>query len=142
MIVPDLNLMVYAYNTKAPHHSAAREWLETVLNGTQDVGFPWVVSTGFIRLMTHHSVVRNPLEPDHAVAIVRKWLSVPVAQVLNPGPRHLDILGTLLKSAGTAGNITTDAHIAAICIEHQARLFSNDTDMARFPGLVWTDPLQ
>ena len=141
MIIPDVNLLVYAYNADAPRHSAARVWLETLLNGGRAVGLPWAVACGFIRLMTHPRVVVSPLPPAVAVAIVASWLSCPNVSVLDPGTRHLEIFGALLEQLGVGGNLTTDAHLAALAIEHQCELHSADADFARFSGLRWINPL-
>lgn len=141
MIVPDINLLVYAYNQRAPRHTAARKWWEDTLNGGIPVGLPWAVSCGFIRIMSHPAILDPPQEVSRAVGLVRAWLERPVVQVLEPGPRHLEILARLLAGLGVGGNLTTDAHLAAIAIEHQCELQSNDTDFARFPGLRWRDPL-
>jgi uncharacterized protein len=141
VIVPDLNLVVYAYNGDAPHHAVARAWWERLLNGTEPVAVPWVVVLGFLRLMTHRSVLIHPMSPASALAHVRAWFSQPNVEHLEPGPQHIDLLDRLLSAAGTAGNLTTDAHLAALAIEHQCELHSNDSDFARFPGLRWRNPL-
>ncbi len=141
MILPDINLLVYAYNRDAPEHGGAREWWEALLSSADPVGLPWAVSCGFIRLMTHPAVLVRPLEPQRAVAYVRSWLDRPSVEVLDPGPRHLELLGHLLGGLGVAGNLTTDAHLAALAIEHQCELNSNDADFERFPGLRWRNPL-
>lgn len=141
MIVPDLNLLVYAYNADAPLHDQARVWWEGLMNGRDPVGIPWVVSCGFVRLMTHPRVLDVPLDPLVAIDHVSSWFECPHVRVLNPSPRHLIVLKGLLGSIGVGGNLVTDAHIAAIAIEHQAEVHSNDADFARFPGLSWSNPL-
>lgn len=141
MILPDLNLVVYAYNRDAPHHAAARSWWEERLNDTQPVAVPWIVVLGFVRLMTHRAVLIAPLSPGDAIAIVREWFAQPNVERLDPGPQHIDVLDQLLAAVGTAGNLTTDAHLAALAIEYQCELHSNDNDFARFPGLRWRNPL-
>lgn len=141
MILPDLNLVIYAHNADASDHAAARSWWERSLNGSEPVAIPWVVVLGFLRLMTHRSVLATPMAPSSAVAHVRSWFAQPSVEHLDPGARHLDILDRLLVAVGTAGNLTTDAHLAALAIEHQCELHSNDTDFARFPGLRWRNPL-
>ncbi len=141
MIVPDINLLVYAYNRRAPHHTRAKAWWESLLNGSEPVGVPWATSCGFIRLMTHPAVLDPPLAPPEAIRHVRRWLGRPLVEILEPGPRHLEILERLLRAVGVAGDLTTDAHLAAIAIEHQCELHSNDSDFGRFPGLRWRDPL-
>ena len=142
MIVPDINLVVYAYNADAPHHRSARAWWEALLNGDDPVRLPWATTLGFIRLMTHPSVLVRPLAPSAAVEHVATWLERPNVEVLEPGPRHLDLLGAMLKASGVGGSLTTDAHLAALAVEHQAELHSNDADFARFPGLRWRNPLE
>jgi toxin-antitoxin system PIN domain toxin len=141
MIVPDLNLLVYAYNADLPQHAAARTWWEGLCNGREPVGLPWAVACGFIRLMTHPRVVARPLDPTSACACVQSWLTCPTVLVLDPGPRHLALLADLLAALGHAGPLTTDAHLAALAIEHDACLHSNDADFARFAGLRWRNPL-
>jgi toxin-antitoxin system PIN domain toxin len=141
MILPDVNLLVYAYNRDARQHAAARAWWEGLLTSTEPVALPWAVSCGFIRLMTHPTVLLRPLDPSRAVAHVRVWLDRPNVEILDPGPRHLELLGRLLDELGVGGNLTTDAHLAALAIEHQCELHSNDADFGRFSGLRWRDPL-
>lgn len=141
MIVPDINLLVYAYNRDAPDHVRARAWWTDLMNGADTVGIPWVVSCGFVRLMTHPAVLETPMAPTAAVRHVRSWLERPNVETLDPGPRHLDILERLVAKLGVAANLTTDAHLAAIAIEHQCELHSNDVDFSRFEGLRWHNPL-
>ncbi|MCM3878315.1 MAG: type II toxin-antitoxin system VapC family toxin [Thermoanaerobaculia bacterium] len=141
MILPDINLLVFAYNRHAPHHAEAKAWWEGLLNGSEPVGIPWAVVCGFVRLMTHPAVLVDPLDPGRTLLYVRSWFERPLVEVLEPGPRHLEILERLLKSLGVAANLTTDAHLAAIAIEHQCELHSNDADFSRFAGLRWRNPL-
>ena len=141
MILPDVNLLVYAYNSDAPRHAAARRWWEGLLNGAMPVGLPWAVTCGFVRLMTHPAVLVRPLSTAEAGAAVQAWLDRPCGEGLGPGPRHLEILLRLLAEPGVTGALTTDAHLAALAIEHQCELHSNDADFSRFPGLRWRNPL-
>ena len=141
MIIPDVNLLVYAYDSDSRRHEAAREWWEALMNGTGSVGIPWIVILGFIRIATHSRILENPLEVGSACARVRTWLARPNAIIVHPGARHPDILFQLIEGAGTGGNLTTDAHLAALAIEHQAEIHSTDADMVRFPGLRWMNPL-
>jgi toxin-antitoxin system PIN domain toxin len=142
MTVPDINLLVHAYNTESRVHAAARAWWEALLNGTRPVGLPWVTLLGFIRVATHQRVLARPLPAAAACARVRAWLGRPYVSILHPGDRHAEIVFGLLERLGTAGNLTTDAHLAALCIEHQAELHSTDADFSRFPGLRWTNPVR
>jgi len=142
MILPDINLLVYAYNSDAPGHGSAREWWETCLSETRPVGLPWVVMLGYLRLMTGRHVLVDPLRPEEVFRHLRSWLERPHATILHPGRRHLDLLDTLAEEAGAAARLTTDIHLAALAIEHQAELHSNDSDFSRFSGLRWVNPLQ
>ncbi len=141
MIIADVNLLVYAHNDAAPLHQRARAWWEDAIAREQPVGLPWAVAFGFIRLVTHPAVLVSPLLPMAAVVHVRTWLGQPAVRIVEPGPRHLDIVEQLLRATGVAGSLTTDTHLAALAIEHQAQLCSNDSDFARFPGLRWTNPI-
>lgn len=141
MILPDVNLLVYAYNAADPNHEAARGWWEAALNGSTPVGLPWVVVSGFIRLMTHPRVLQDPMPVTTAVSTVRPWLEQPVVLVLEPGRRFGTLFLGFLDRLGTAGNLTTDAYLAAMAIEHQAELHSSDGDFSRFDGLRWHNPL-
>lgn len=141
MIVPDLNLLVYAHSDGTPLHRPARRWWEDLVNGSERVGMPWLVATGFVRLLTHPSVLQHPASTDQAVGYVTRWFDSPNVVPLNPGTRHLGIFRNALAQAGVGGNLVTDAHIAALAIEHQAEVHSNDTDFTRFGGLRWRNPL-
>jgi hypothetical protein len=142
MIIPDVNLLVYAYNEDAPLHVEARGWWEECLSGEDMIGLPWAVIHGYLRLMTHPRVLVSPLAPDQAVDDTREWVEHPATTIIEPGPRHLSLLSDLLAAAGRGGSLTTDAVLAALAIENQATLYSNDLDFGRFPGLRWQNPLE
>lgn len=142
MLIPDINLLVYAYNADAPRHRAAKAWWEKVLSDCRPVAIPWIVCHGYIRLMTHPRVLERPLRVESALRHVRSWLEWPSVQIIEPGARHLDILDALLSEVGVAGNLTTDAILAALAIEYQCELYSNDADFDRFSGLRWVNPLR
>jgi toxin-antitoxin system PIN domain toxin len=137
----DVNLLLYAVDTSAPRHRAARRWLEERLSGTETFAFAWVVLLAFLRLSTSPRVFERPLGPPEALDLVDGWLARPCATVVHPTERHAAILRELLEPLGTAGNLTTDAHLAALAIEHGAELCSSDADFSRFPGVRWLDPL-
>lgn len=142
MKLPDVNLFLYAYDSRSPRHEVGREWLEQTLSGTETVALSWTVLLSFIRLSTRPAVVEQPLEANEAIELVQSWLDQPRATVVHPTERHAAVLRELLDPLGTAGNLTTDAHLAALAIEHGAELCSSDPDFARFAGLRWKDPLQ
>lgn len=140
MLIPDVNLLVYAYNEDAPLHTVAKAWWEARLSEDEPVGLAWVAMLGFVRIMSNRRVLAHPMPLDEAVGHCKAWLAMPNVSIVLPGPSHLDILGSLL--AGPVGsNLVTDAHLAALAIEHQAELQSNDSDFGRFSGLRWRNPV-
>ncbi|MEM6730199.1 MAG: type II toxin-antitoxin system VapC family toxin [Myxococcota bacterium] len=141
MIVVDLNLLLYSINEDAPDHDRARKWWEGLVNGEQAVGLAWMVVVGFLRVSTHPRVLPRPIDHTVALSLVDEWLSRPQVQPIHPTARHWRILQELLKPLSVAGNLTSDAHLAALAIEHGASLHSADNDFARFPRLNWVNPL-
>ena len=141
MIVPDANILIYATNRDSAHHRAALAWWESVLSDTQPVGLSWLVLLAFVRVSTHPRVLPRPLSAVQATGLVDEWIAQAPVRLVEATDRHWDILKTLLKPLGTAGNLTSDAHLAALAIGHGARLFSTDNDFSRFAGLSWENPL-
>jgi hypothetical protein len=125
----------------APQHEPAKKWLEDALSGAETVAFAWAALVGFIRLATSRQRFGAPWSPGQALDIVDSWLAQPVATVVHPTHRHAAVLRDLLAPLGTGGNLTSDAHMAALAIEHGATLCSHDNDFSRFAGLRWEDPL-
>ena len=140
MLIPDVNLLVYAYNEDAPFHAAAKGWWETLLSEDDPVGLAWVAMLGFIRIMSNRRVLASPMPLVEAVGHCKAWLGVPNVHIVLPGPSHLDVMASLLD-APMGSNLVTDAHLAALAIEHQAELLSNDSDFGRFSGLRWRNPI-
>lgn len=142
MRLPDINLLLYAVNSNAPQFPRARPWLEGRLQGTETVAFSWSTLTGFLRLSTRYGIFPAPLSAADAFDLVDSWLALPHVTVLHPTDRHAVVLRELLGQVGTAGSLVSDAHLAALAIEHGATLESADHDFGRFPGLRWEDPLR
>jgi toxin-antitoxin system PIN domain toxin len=141
VIVPDVNLLLYAEIDAYPVHAAAKRWWEGVLNGDRAVGIAPVCLFGFLRIATNRRVFVKPLAMDDAIGRVRGWLAQPNVSCIVPGTRHLEIALGLLAQLGAAGNLTTDVQIASHALEHNGELHSNDSDFARFEGLRWINPL-
>jgi toxin-antitoxin system PIN domain toxin len=137
MYLVDANVLLYAVNSASPQHARARGWLDGALAGDEGVGFSWTVLLAFLRLSTSRAIFDRPLTLDQAVAVIGTWLGSPNAITVEPGPRHLQSMAALLAAAGTAGNLVSDAHLAALAIDEDAVLVSFDTDFARFAGLRW-----
>ncbi len=141
LITPDLNLLIYSYDTSSPWHKKAAHWWTQCLSGTEPVGLPWVVSLGFIRIWTSSRFFANPMPIDLAIESVESWLNRNVVRPLDPGRKHASILFDFLRAEGRGGNLTTDAHLAALAVENRAVIHTADTDFARFPGVRTLNPL-
>lgn len=137
----DANLLLYARDVSSPFHEPARSWLVARLNGPVRVGLPWQSLIAFVRISTHPRAYEEPLTPDLAWEQVTEWLGAEPAWVPGPTPRHADVLGGLLQRHQPRGNLVSDAHLAALAIEHGLRLYSADTDFARFSEVEWVNPL-
>lgn len=141
LILPDINLLVYAYQDSLPKHAAAAAWLKTSLNGPASLAFCWPTLWGFVRIITNKSLWPQPADTGSAIATVHRWLTHPNAILLEPGPRHLLIYEQLLRQTGITGSKTSDAVLAAIAIEHNATVATDDRDFRKFPNLSWINPL-
>lgn len=141
MKLVDANVLLYAVNEDAPQHAKSRAWLERALSGPEPVAFDWTVLLAFLRLSTRSAVFPRPLSVAQAIEVMQSWLAQPCAEIVDAAEPHLDVLARLLGPLGTAGNLTADAHLAAVALEYGAELCSCDADFSRFPGLRWTNPL-
>jgi len=140
--LPDANVLLYAVDNRSPRHAPARAWLEQVLSSTETVAFAWSVLLAVVRLSTRSAIFERPLDSHEALDLVDGWLALPNTTVVHPTTRHAAVLRELLAPLGTAANLVTDAHLAALAIEHGAELCSSDADFSRFSGLRWVDPLR
>ncbi len=141
MIVPDVNLLVYAHNRSSAFHESASRWWEECLNGEIPVLLPSVCLNGFIRIVTHPKIFDEPLRVAEAFDLCDLWITSPMLSLTVPSLGHYEHYKRLLKSVGVAAKLSTDAYIAAIALENQATVFSNDSDFSRFVGVKWTNPL-
>ena len=141
MIIPDINLLLYAHDSSSPFHAKAAGWWQACLSGTEPVGLLYVVAFGFVRIATNARAFLKPMTPAEAAGHVHSWLEQPPVQVLAPGPDHIRHVLTLLEILGTAGNLVSDAQMAALAMDHDAVLHTADTDFMRFQGLRWFNPV-
>ncbi|MGI8867562.1 MAG: type II toxin-antitoxin system VapC family toxin [Mycobacteriales bacterium] len=142
MIIPDVNLLLYAVVSGFPQHRVAHAWWERTVNDTAPIGLTPPAVFGFLRIATSGRSLTSPLAVADAVGYVRDWLAQPAVNFVRPGQRHLEIALDLVQDLGTAGNLTTDIQLAAYAVEADGVVHSNDTDFARFPNLRWVNPLQ
>lgn len=140
MKLVDTNVLLYAVDSTSRHHDASRNWLDGALAGTETIAFSWLALAGFIRIGTNPRVFARPLTTLEAVEQTETWVGASPARVLEPGPGHLASLRRLLEPLGTAGNLVSDAHLAAIALEHRATIVTYDNDFDRFAGVRWQRP--
>jgi toxin-antitoxin system PIN domain toxin len=142
VILVDSNLLLYAFDAGARYHGRARSWLESVLDSSEQVGFAWVTLLAFVRIGTNPSALSRALSLEEATTILSSILERRNTILLHPGERHWSLLRQLLVNSQARGDLVTDAHLAALAIEHGATVCTTDRDFARFPGLRWQNPLE
>jgi toxin-antitoxin system PIN domain toxin len=142
MILIDTNLWLYACLEELPQHRQAKSWLESVMGADEPIALAWNVVLAVLRLTTQQRLLQRPLRPQQALELVESWIDQPLVQVVEPGPQHWTLLRLLLEQAGTIGNLTNDAHLAALAIEHHCTLCSADNGFRRFNGLRFRNPLR
>jgi toxin-antitoxin system PIN domain toxin len=135
VVVVDANVLLYAVNRSSSNHESARRWLERALNGDEPVGMTWMVLLAFVRISTLAAFAARPLSAADAFGFIDDWAAAPAATIVQPTSRHAGVLRSLVTEAGTAGNLTNDAHLAAIAIEHSASVCTFDRDFQRFAGV-------
>lgn len=140
MNLVDANVLLYAVNEADPKHEESRTWLDAALGEREAVGFAWAALLAFLRLATKVSLFARPLPVGEALARVRAWTDQPPSVIVEPTPRHLHLVSGLLGAAGSGGNLVSDAHLAALALDHDATVVSYDTDFGRFPGVRWRPP--
>jgi len=141
MIVPDANLLLYAYDNTSTHHSAALKWVNRAFSGTELIGLPWQVVWAFLRISTNKQIYANPISMETAVGIAQHWVGLSNVRLLAPGEQHWGLLRGMLIEGGIRGARVTDAELAAITNEYGGVLYTVDRGFARFPGLRWVNPL-
>lgn len=141
MILVDANILLHAEDGLSPLHEKARDWWDEKLSGTEAVCLCWTVISAFIRIGTNARVFRRPLSMDEACSRVESWLEQPCTQIVHATERHWEVFREMLGRGQAVGNLVTDAHLAALAVEHGCELCSTDGDFSRFPKLKWRNPL-
>ena len=136
-MIVDANVLIYAVNADAPFHVPAKDWLEGALSGPRRIALPWASIVAFQRIATHPRASRRPLAPARAWWHLPRWLDADTTWIPLPGPKHAAIFAGLVADGDLRGNLATDAHLAALAIEHAIGVCSFDSDFARFPGVAW-----
>jgi toxin-antitoxin system PIN domain toxin len=142
VIVPDANLLLYAYDLESPFHKRAKSWWEGCLSGQESVGLTYPTLFAFLRISTNGKIYTNPMTLTEAAGHMRSWLACRVSQILEPPVDHTEqVVGLLEAAGGTAGNLVTDAQIAAFAQSYRAVVHTADRDFLRFPDIRCHFPL-
>ena len=141
MILVDANILLYAEDQLSPRHAKARTWWDAELSGSSPVCLCWTVLGAFIRIGTNPRVFEHPLSLDQGIARMQSWLDQPCTRIVHPTERHWVVFQQMLRDGQAGANLVTDAHLAALAVEHGCELVSTDSDFVRFPGLKWRNPL-
>lgn len=142
MKLVDVNLLIYAVNRDAPEHRNAKRWFESAVAGAESIGIAWIVLLAFLRITTRPGILQRPLAQELAMGYIDEWLALPNVELVVPGDAHWPILRSLLRASGTLGNLTSDAHLAALALENGADIYSADYDFQRFRGINHVNPLR
>ncbi|MDA0349951.1 MAG: type II toxin-antitoxin system VapC family toxin [Verrucomicrobia bacterium] len=142
MILVDANLLFYSEDALSPKHNEARAWWDKTLSGEEQIGLAWITCMAYIRIFTNPRAVQSPLSIEEATLTVESWLSQPVVQIVEPSTSFWSILQKLLVESQAVANLSSDAYLAALAIDHDCELCSTDADFSRFKGLRWRNPLE
>jgi hypothetical protein len=140
MILPDVNVLVHAHNVDSAVHEKALLWWDACLAGPEGIGLAWAAVLGFVRIATNRRIVARPLPVQDVMQRIHDWLALAHVHLVQPSDTHFVRLRSELERLGTAGNLTTDAHLAVLAMVRGYILYSTDTDFARFSGLRWVNP--
>lgn len=141
MILVDANLLLYAEDSLSEDHEAARTWWDDQLSGSDPVGLCWPVLCAFIRIGTNARLHQRPLTLKEAAARVQSWFDQSCVRLIQPTDEHWKIFQQMLRTGNALGNLVSDAHLAALAVEHNCTLHSTDADFSRFKGLKWKNPI-
>ena len=142
MILPDVNILVYAYNDRASGYERYKTWFEAQIRGNESYGMADIVLSGFLRIVTNPRVFDPPSSVEVALAFAERVRHAPNCVIVAPGPRHWQIFTSLCRSSAARGNLIPDAYLAALAIESGSEWITMDGDFARFPGLRWRRPFE
>jgi toxin-antitoxin system PIN domain toxin len=141
MLLPDVNVLVYAHRQDVADHLRYRTWMEEVLSSDTAFGMADLVLSGFLRIVTHPRIFASPTPIGVAIAFAEELRALPNCVPVAPGPRHWSIFCRLCREGGAKGNLVPDAFLAALAIESGSEWITADRGFSRFPGLRWRHPL-
>ena len=141
MILVDANLLLYTVNRFSGQHASAKKWWDAQLSSVETVALSWQVVQAFVRISSNARLFKCALTLDEAIECVQSWLDQPCVRILQPTENHWKFFQQMLRAGHATANLVSDAHLAALAVEHNCVLHSTDTDFARFRGLKWKNPI-
>ncbi len=142
MVLPDVNVLVYAFRREHPRHAEYREWLNRTVEGPEPYGVSELVLSSLLRVVTNPRTFQHPDKTEDALEFIGAIRHQPNCVLVAPGPRHWSIFEDLCRKVEAKGNLIADAYLAALAIESGCEWITTDRDYARFPRLRWRHPLE
>lgn len=139
MILPDVNILVCAFDADSPLHEQCFNWVQHVITGPERYCISPQVLSSVMRIVTNHKIFKVPATTERALEFCESLIN-PRCELVRPGARHWGIFTRLCRESGATGNLIPDAWLAALAIEHGCEWVSSDTDFGLFPGLRWRKP--
>ena len=142
MILLDANILLYTHNASSTHHLESKKWIEKAMDRQEEIGLAWITILAFLRLATNPAVYTAPLSVKEATGIIDAYLSRSHVLIVHPTNEHWKILSDLVRDTQSNRHLVSDAHLAALAMEHNAAICTNDRDFQRFKGIKILDPLR
>jgi uncharacterized protein len=140
VILPDVNVLIYAFRADSARHSICKPWLDGIVLGDGQFGMSPLALSAVARITTNPRIFRQPSSIEEAFAFCDNLLGQPHCEQVRPGQRHWSIFKRICVEAGISGPRVSDAWFAALAIEHGCAWITFDRDYARFPDLEWREP--
>lgn len=140
MILPDVNVLLYAFRSDSTRHDAYYKWLDQTVNGDAPFGVSPQTLASLVRISTHPGIYVNPSELSEALHFCDAIIEAPTCTIVQPRERHWSIFADLCRQGRVKGNLVQDAWFAALAIESGCEWITTDRDYARFPRLRWREP--
>jgi hypothetical protein len=142
VILPDVNVLVYAFRREAPEHDEYRRWLADLVAGADELALTEAALTGFLRIVSHPKIMPDPAPMPEALRFVEVLRTAARARPVTAAPATWTTLTRwAADDPGLRANLVPDAWLAALAHSHGARLATADRGFARFPGLNWFVPI-
>jgi uncharacterized protein len=137
----DTNVLIYAVDEDSDLQPRARALLDHVATRPAITYLFWPVLMGYLRTITHPSILRSPLDPEAAIEGIDDLVRRPQIVVPGEGERFWSGFRSVASSTPPRGVLVPDAHVVALMHEHGVgTIWSRDRDFRKFDGINVLDP--